>query len=161
MRIVIAIALLLLTACGGDGRRIGVEGVELQLLEGGEYPSAAELRVEVDNHGGAFTLRECRLRFGIEGRRQVVVSLEQSVRVGRGRQSVVLPLKVSVVRNSLTLKLKEMLSQGDVSQVEVDGELRVRRGWVSRRERIAATRLTELLSAAEVEHLCNIVKQQK
>jgi hypothetical protein len=160
MRRLLAIAFLLLTACSTSSK-IEVKGVEIAGVKGAEYPSEAVLCVGVDNRAGAFTIRQCRLRFGIEGRRQVVVSLTERVKVGRGAQSVNLPIKINVVHNSLTMRLREMLSRGEVSAIEVDGEYQVRRGWLSRRGQIPPTPITELLSKEELEQLWNMIEENK
>jgi hypothetical protein len=160
MRRLLAIAFLLLTACSTSSK-IEVKGVEIAGVKGAEYPSEAVLCVGVDNRAGAFTIRQCRLRFGIEGRRQVVVSLTERVKMGRGEQSVNLPIKINVVHNSLTMRLREMLRQRDISQIEVDGEYQVRRGWLSRRGQIPPTPLTELLSKEQLEQLWNIIEENK
>ena len=160
MRSLLAIAFLLLTACSTSSK-IEVKGVEVVSVEGAEYPSEAVLCVGVDNRAGAFTIRQCRLRFGIEGRRQVVVSLAERVKVGRGEQSVTLPIKINVVHNSLTMRLREMLSRGEVSAIEVDGEYQVRRGLLSRRGQISPTPITELLSKEELEQLWNMIEENK
>jgi hypothetical protein len=160
MRRLLAIAFLLLTACSAPSK-IEVKSVEIVGVEGAEYPSEAVLCVGVDNRAGAFTIRQCRLRFGIEGRRQVVVSLAERVKVGRGEQSVTLPIKINVVHNSLTMRLREMLSRGEVSAIEVDGEYQVRRGLLSRRGQIPPTPLTELLSKEELEQLWNMIEENK
>ncbi len=161
MKRLLAIALCLLTACTVTPSKIAVEGVEVLSVQGEEYPSSAVLRVDVDNHAGVFTLRQCRLRLGIEQRRQVVVTLAESVRVGRGKQSVTLPIKINVVRNSLTMRLREMLARRDASQVEVDGEYRLRRGLLCRRGQIAPRHLSELLSKENVEQLWKIIEENK
>lgn len=161
MKRLLAIALLLLTACNNVPSKIDIRGIEVVSIQGKEHPSAAVLRVELDNNAGAFTLRQCRLRLGIERRRQVVVTLTESVKVGRGEQSVTLPLKINVVRNSLTVRLREILSRHDASQIEVDGEYQVRRGWLSRRGEIAPTPLADLLSERELEQLWNIIEENK
>lgn len=160
MRRLLAIAFLLLTACSAPSK-IEVKGAEVVSIEGEEYPSEAVLCVGVDNRAGAFTIKQCRLRFGIEGRKQVVVSLAERVKVGRGVQSITLPIKINVVHNSLTMRLREMLRQRDISQIEVDGEYQVRRGWLSRRGQIPPTPLTELLSKEELEQLWNIIEENK
>lgn len=160
MRRLLAIAFLLLTACSAPSK-IEVKSVEIAGVKGAEYPSEAVLCVGVDNRAGAFTIRQCRLRFGIEGRRQVVVSLAERVKVGRGEQSVTLPIKINVVHNSLTIRLREMLSRGEVSAIEVDGEYQVRRGLLSRRGQIPPTPITELLSKEELEQLWNMIEENK
>lgn len=161
MRVLLASLLLLLTACSGAPSKIDFEGVEVVSIEDKEYPSSAVLRIDVNNCAGAFTLRQCRLRFGIEQRRQVVVTLTERVKIGHGEQSVTLPLKISVVHNSLTMRLREMLSRRDASQIDVDGEYWVRRGLLSRRGQITPMPITELLSKEDLEQLWNIIEEDK
>jgi hypothetical protein len=59
------------------------------------------------------------------------------------------------------MRLREMLRQRDISQIEVDGEYQVRRGLLSRRGQIPSTPVAELLSKEQLEQLWNIIEENK
>ncbi|MBQ2374242.1 MAG: hypothetical protein II299_03940 [Alistipes sp.] len=160
MRWLVAIALLLLSSCGGS-ERLSISEVEVLSVKGDEYPTSAVLRLDVKNSAGAFTLKQCRLRFGIEGRKQVVVTLTEKIKLRRGEQRVTLPIKISIVRNSLTMKLREALAQHDASQIEVDGEWWIRKGLLSKRGVIDSTPIERLLTDEELTRVWSVMDENK
>lgn len=156
-RLLLIFSVLLLAGCSGADSGLSLGEVEVLSAEGEQYPSQMLLRVSLTNRGGAFTLRQGRLRVGIQGRRQAVFTLCDKVKVGRGRQSVLLGVKCSVVHNSLSEKLLRCVEQQQWSSVEADGSFKVRRGIFSRRIELPTTSLEELLTASQREQLWQLL----
>ena len=161
MRRLVIIALLFLVACQGN-KSLNIEAVELTNIEGEEYPTAAELNVTLNNAMGAFTLKQSRLRFGVEGRRQVVVTLTDKVKFKPGLQVVTIPVKISVLHNSLTIKLQEALKRHDAQAIEVDGEIKLRRGLFPTKVLLSPTPIAEIVTEEQLEQIwCEMDKNMK
>lgn len=161
MRTLLLIALLLMASCTKRAEYFNVENVEVVEIVGDEYPTAATLNVLTNNSIGAFTVKDMRIRLGIEGRRQVVITLTEKATFKRGWQVVKMPLKISVVRNSLTMKLQEALLAHDAKSIEADGEIRVRRGLFTVREQLGPKPLDELFTEEQLEIIWNAIDENK
>lgn len=162
MRRFLVIALLLLVLSGCNNKKyFNIEAVEVTNIEGDEYPSKAELDLTINSSLGAFTLKQSQIRFGVEGRRQVVVTLCDKVKFKRGWQVVTMPVKISVVHNSLTMKLQEALERHDARAIEVDGEIKLRRGLFTRKVALPATTLEELLTEEQLEYIWSVMDENR
>ena len=161
MRGLLLIAMLMLASCAKEPKYFNVESVEVVEVEGDEFPTAATLDVVTNSSVGAFTVKDMRLRMGVEGRRQVVVTLTQKTTFKRGWQIVSIPLKISVAKNSLTMKLKEALLGHEAEKIEVDGEIKVRRGFATVREQLEPKPMSEIFTAEQLEMIWNVVDQNK
>lgn len=162
MRRFLVIALLLLVASGCNNKKyFNIEAVEVTNIEGDEYPSKAELDLTINSSLGAFTLKQSQIRFGVEGRRQVVVTLCDKVKFKRGWQVVTMPVKISVVHNSLTMKLQEALERHDARAIEVDGEIKLRRGLFTRKVALPTTTLEELLTEEQLKYIWSVMDENR
>lgn len=162
MRRFLVIALLLLVASGCNNKKyFNIEAVEVTNIEGDEYPSKAELDLTINSSLGAFTLKQGQIRFGVEGRRQVVVTLCDKVKFKRGWQVVTMPVKISVVHNSLTMKLQEALERHDARAIEVDGEIKLRRGLFTRKVALPTTTLEELLTEEQLKYIWSVMDENR
>ncbi|MBO7195411.1 MAG: hypothetical protein J6V27_05200 [Alistipes sp.] len=162
MKRLLIITLLFLASCGsGNKNYFNIENVEVTEVVGEEYPSAAVLNITLNSSIGAITLKSSRLRFGVEGRRQVVVTFTDKVKFRRGWQIVTVPIKISVVHNSLTVKLQEALAQHESRAIEVDGEIKIRRGLFSKRETLSPTTLDELLTKEQMELVWSMIDENR
>ncbi|MBR2332374.1 MAG: LEA type 2 family protein [Alistipes sp.] len=114
-----------------------IEGVSAVSAEGesSEIPSQIELTLEIDNPTYAAKLCEGQMRINYKGRNVVILTLEEKVRVAaRKRQSVELPFRVSVARNSQAAAFRDALRRGDVSEVRLDWRVKVRVAGIKRYE---------------------------
>lgn len=162
MRRFLVIVLLLLVSSGCNNKKyFNIEAVEVTNIEGDEYPSKAELDLTINSSLGAFTLKQGQIRFGVEGRRQVVVTLCDKVKFKRGWQVVTMPVKISVVHNSLTMKLQEALERHDARAIEVDGEIKLRRGLFTRKVALPTTTLEELLTEEQLEYIWSVMDENR
>lgn len=162
MRRFLVIALLLLVSSGCNNKKyFNIEAVEVTNIEGDEYPSKAELDLTINSSLGAFTLKQGQICFGVEGRRQVVVTLCDKVKFKRGWQVVTMPVKISVVHNSLTMKLQEALERHDARAIEVDGEIKLRRGLFTRKVALPTTTLEELLTEEQLKYIWSVMDENR
>ena len=161
MRRLLLIAMLLMVGCAKSPKYFNVENIELTQVEGEEYPTAATFDVVTNSSIGAFTVKEGRIRLGVEGRRQVVITLTRKVTFKRGWQIVRVPVKISVAKNSQTIRLKEALISHDAGSIEADGEIKVRRGLFTVREQIEPQSLDKLFTAEELEKIWSTIDENK
>ncbi len=158
--LLVLVAAVGLTGCRAELPRVeSMAVVEADYPPSGDWPQRVVVAIEVDNAGRAFRLLGGRLRIGIEGRRSVVLTLEQRVRVGRGQSEVLLPLRVSVARSSQSLRLREMIRRGESEGLQVDWQLRLRSGltYIEREEPLRV--IDELLSAEQRQALMEFLKE--
>lgn len=121
-------------------------------------PDQITLQADVENPGAKLTLKQGRVRIGYRGRRVVVLSLNEQVKVpARGEYSIEVPLRVSVARNSQSLPLREALRQHDLTDVEIDWEFKLRRGIVGKRIVQPSCKVSELLSIEEQQRLWQLL----
>lgn len=158
------ILMLMLAAVALAGCRAELPKVErLTIAEAdypiaGEWPSRIVVEAEVENGGRPFRIVGGRLRVGLEGRRVVVLTLEERVRVGRGEQQVMLPLKVSVARSSQSLRLREMIRRGEYEGLMLDWQLRLRSGVAYVELEEPEQPIEQLLDEAQRRELMELLK---
>lgn len=158
--LLVLVAAVGFTGCRAELPRVeSIEVVEADYTPSADWPQRVVVAVEMDNAGRAFRLLGGRLRIGIEGRRSVVLTLEERVRVVRGQSEVLLPLRVSVARSSQSLRLREMLRRGESEGLQVDWQLRLRSGLAYIEMEEPLRKIDELLSDEQRKALMEFLKE--
>lgn len=163
LSIVVVVAMLFMVGCGrkSSPRILSLGVVDTQWpIGGGEWPLRIIVEAEVENPRSAIKLIEGRVRVGYEGRRAVVFTLEDKVRIApRRTERVVLPLRMSVSRSSQTLDLREALRQHRAEGIELDWSVAVRSGIGYARIEQEPTPISSLLSPEQQELLWQGLEQ--
>ena len=161
--LVIALALLF-CSCAAHNEELGigevdVVGLESVQLAGDNLPDQINLRIEVCNEDRRFSLRSARLRVGIGARRSVAFTLADPVVVRRGKSVVELPIRLTAAHNSRSVALRNALKQRKLSLIEFDGEVKVRRGIVSRTIEFSSEELKDMLTEKVLEKVWSIIDE--
>ncbi len=151
-----AVVMCAAQSCGAPSA-VEVESVDVvsaEQIDG--VPSRVVVAVGLDNKGYGAKLRDGRIRISYKDRNVVILSLEEGVKIApRRRQEVELPLRVSVAHNSSAVAFREAISRGEVSEVKVSWQVKVRVAGVKRSQiELPPTPIAELLSAEQIEQLC-------
>jgi hypothetical protein len=168
MRVLLRVfALLLLMAVVGcssphERRLLGVEVVEVvgDEVVGGEsagIPESITLAIDIDNGGGAVVLRTGRVRVGYKGRRVLMLTLDEKVRIPRrwaGR--VEARFRVNMVHNSHSLALRSAIMRGDMSDVTIDWDAVVRAGMAVVHTVQPTEPVTEVVPPTLLGELCRM-----
>lgn len=163
MRLFVILLALLFGSCAAhDGLDVGaidVVGLESVEIAGDDLPDQITLRIEVNNDDKRFSLRSARLRIGIGARRSVALTLAEPVVVRRGESVVELPIRITVAHNSRSVALRNALKQRKLSLIEFDGEVKVRRGIVSRTIEFSSEELKDMLTEKVLEKVWSIIDE--
>ena len=162
--ILVACLTLLFAGCKPQGR-VQLHSAQIarvmsyESLEEGQMslPERVVLALDVENGGAAVVLRKGRLRVSYRGRRVAMFTLDDKVRIaGRSREVVMLPLKVSVARNSQSAALWQALMRHEAEQISVDWEVAGRSGIVSARLEQPLKPLSEVLEGSALEYFWSV-----
>lgn len=164
MRRLLIIALsLLVCSCAGSADHTSVADVDIVGVErveiAGDEPAQITLRIAVSNDERRFSVREARLRVGIGIRRSVALTLAEPVIVKRGESVVEVPIKITIAHNSRTVALRKALRDKELSLLEFDGEVRLRRGIGSRRMTFSSSELKQALTDRLLDELWQIIDE--
>lgn len=168
MRRLLIIALsLLVCSCAGSADHTSVADVDIVGVErveiAGDEPAQITLRIAVSNDERRFSVREARLRVGIGIRRSVALTLAEPVIVKRGESVVEVPIKITIAHNSRTVALRKALRKAlrdrELSLLEFDGEVRLRRGIGSRRMTFSSSELKQALTDRLLDELWQIIDE--
>lgn len=159
------LVLLLLTAVVGctsphERRLLGVEVSEVGGDEGrAGTPETITLAIDIDNGGGAVVLRKGRVRVGYKGRRVLMLTLDEKVRIPRrwvGR--VEARFRVNMVHNSHSLALRSAFMRGDMTDVTIDWDAVVRAGMAVVHTVQPTEPVAEVVPATMLGELCRITE---
>lgn len=161
----VAVALLLLVGCKPQ---VGstLHSVEVADLVWDSHTDSSEwmlpeqiiLALDIENNGAVALLRSGRMRVSYRGRRVAMFTLSEKVRIARhSREQVLLPLKISVMRNSQSAALMEALRQHDVEHITIDWEVAGRSGIFSSRIVQPAESLNEIVQGEKLEYFWSII----
>lgn len=165
-RWLLALVALAFVGCG-EPKPITIEGFEVLTASGQtamdsdewQLPSRLTLAVGVDNQGAKVRLSDCRLRVSYRGRRVLMIWTEQKVSLpAHSRSRVVVPLRLAIARNSQSLPLQQALSRKDLSEVTLDWEAKVSRGFAGKRIEQSGVAASEVLSATQQEQLWKMLE---
>lgn len=164
MRRLLIIALsLLVCSCAGSADHTSIADVDIVGVErveiAGDEPAQITLRIAVSNDERRFSVREARLRVGIGIRRSVALTLAEPVIVKRGESVVEVPIKITIAHNSRTVVLRKALRDRELSLLEFDGEVRLRRGIGSRRMTFSSSELKQALTDRLLDELWQIIDE--
>lgn len=161
------IGLVLFASACRQQRGAQVHSIAIAQVEYSDEDSATEqiatperivLALDVENRGAKAVLREGRLRVSYRGRRVVMFSLDEKVRIDRhSRGEVLVPLKVSVARNSQSVALWQALQRHDAEHITLDWEVAARQGIVSARIVQAAEPLGEIARGERLEGFWQLI----
>lgn len=164
-RCLVVVALLLLVGCRPHvGSTLhSVEDANLvwdSHIEPSEQalPEQVVLALDIENNGAVTMLRSGRMRVSYRGRRVAMFTLAEKVRIARhSREQVLLPLKISVMRNSQSAALLEALRQHDAEHITIDWEIAGRLGIFSSRIVQPAESLNEIVQGETLEYFWHIM----
>lgn len=129
-------------------------------VEQSGLPESVILAIDVENKGAAVVLRSGRVRVSYKGRRVVMFTLEERVRIaGHRRSEVSLPLKINVARNSQTAALWQALQRHDAEGISVDWEAVARAGVVQANVERSPMPLAELMQGEALERFWGLADQ--
>lgn len=154
------------TSCS---RPANVQVGQVEIIDA-EYPTAEQeglpqyvtLAAEVDNSGGAITLKECCFSLYYKWRKVAIVELTTPIKIpGRTRSRAEMRMHIAVARNSQTLPLKNALERGEMENVQVEWQAKVRQGIVSMRIEQPSGAIEEVLSAATIAEIKRLISEEK
>ncbi len=127
-----------------------------------DIPQYLTLVAEVENQGGAIKIRSCSFSIYYKWRKIAILKLEQGVKIpAQSSDEVLLPLHVVVARNSQTLPLRKALERGDMSNVQISWEAKVRRGVVGMKLEQEAEPITKVLSDSTISRIVEIFSSEE
>lgn len=167
LAVVILFFVALVSVSCGQPRGSVVRGVEVASVEWGEgheggVPERVVLAVDIENRGTAAILRKGRVRIGYAGRRVLMFTLDERVKIPRKATSrVLVPLRVNMARNSQALAFSGALLRHDAAKMEIDWEVVGRAGVVGARIVQPTEPLVEVLTEPMLATLWQITDKIK
>lgn len=137
----------------------GVEVASIEWVEGqqGGVPERVILAVDIENRGAAAFLRKGRIRIGYAGRRVLMFSLDERIKIPRKSVSrVLIPLDVNMAHNSQAMAFRSALLRHDASQMDIDWEVTGRVGVIGARIVQPTEPLSEVMSEPMLSTLWQI-----
>lgn len=124
-------------------------------------PQRMTLLAEVENQGGAIKIASCRIALYYKWRKIAIIDLEQGVKIAaRGGSEVLLPMHVAVVRNSQTMPMQKALERGELDNIQISWEARLRRGLLRKGIEQSAAPIEEVLSEQALEQIREIFENR-
>ena len=134
------LAALCLAGCASDAAR-GPRVIDVRLADigdpagapaaGGGLPSRVTLLATVENPSRGIKISSGRLRISYRGRRVVMLTLAEAVKIPpRGVSEVAIPLRVNVAHNSAALSLRAAVRRRDASGIGIETEVSARAGLI-------------------------------
>lgn len=159
--VVISLVALLLGACTAPQGSVvrGVEVASVEWVDGqqGGVPERVMLAVDIENRGAAAFVRKGRIRIGYAGRRVLMFSLNERIKIPRKSVSrVIVPLEVNMAHNSQAMAFRGALLRHDASQMEIDWEVTGRVGVIGARIVQPTEPLSEVMSEPMLSTLWQI-----
>lgn len=158
---------LLSVGCGSMGRvelgRLTLSDVEYAEGDSAQtaIPQRMTLLAEVENQGGAIKIASCRIALYYKWRKIAIIDLEQGVKIAaRGGSEVQLPMHVAVVRNSQTMPMQKALERGEIDNIQISWEARLRRGLLRKGIEQSAAPIEEVLSEQALEQIREIFENR-
>lgn len=163
-RLRFCILLLAVVVCGScrTYNRSVVRSVEVADIEWAEgvgqgVPERVLLAVDIDNEGSAAVMRKGRVRISYKGRRVMLFTLDERVRIPRHYDGIIeVPLRVNMAHNSQALAFRGALLRHDAAEMSVDWEVAGRAGVVGARIVQPVEPLAEVLSEPMLSTLWRI-----
>lgn len=127
-----------------------------------DIPQYITLVGDVENQGGAIKIRSCSFSIYYKWRKIAILRLERGVKIpAQSTDEVLLPLHVVVARNSQTLPLRNALERGDMSNVQISWEAKVRRGVVGMKIEQETEPITTVLSDSTISRIVDIFRTEE
>lgn len=139
-----------------------VEVVDVVYAGEDSIPQYIALSGSVENQGGAIKIRSCDFAIYYKWRKIAILKLDQSVKVpAKSTDEVLLPLHIVVARNSQTLPLRKALERGDMSNIQISWEAKVRRGLLGMKIEQETEPITAVLSDSTINKIVEVFRSEE